>query len=139
MAFNNDREKYNAYMREYIKKRAKEKRKWAIDKLGGKCVECGSTDNLEIDHIDPKKKSFTFGKLWSLAKSKVEAELAKCQLLCTDCHRKKNLIDGHLQSRFEHGTYTSYRHANCRCELCRQACATHNRLYRIKKKYDVYE
>jgi len=59
--------------------------------LGGKCVICGVTENLEFDHIDPKIKLFnpttyvTGGK----PKDLVMEEFKKCQLLCHDCHKNK--------------------------------------------------
>jgi 5-methylcytosine-specific restriction endonuclease McrA len=43
-----------AYMRTYIKARRKVRRARLIELLGGQCVRCGSTDELEFDHIDPE-------------------------------------------------------------------------------------
>jgi len=34
----------------------------ALDILGGKCIKCGSLENLEFDHIDPSSKLFTISK-----------------------------------------------------------------------------
>jgi hypothetical protein len=77
------------YMRDYQKKWiARRRAEWFKDK---KCVKCGSTDRLEIDHIDPKTKvSHT---VWSWAKTRREAELAKCQVLCYEHHLEKTKID----------------------------------------------
>lgn len=85
-----DRKAYNAYLNEYMQKRYYKRKAWAQELLGGKCVECGATDNLEFDHIDPETKSFTIGrKLVSVAQATLEAEIAKCQLLCYNCHKVK--------------------------------------------------
>jgi len=55
------------------------RRREAIKKLGGRCVLCGSKKNLEFDHRDPKKKSFS---LWSSsvaeARFQVELKNASC-------------------------------------------------------------
>ena len=69
----------------YAAKRAR----W-IKYLGGVCVKCGATENLEFDHIDPATKSFDIGKNWSRSEKVIIAELAKCQLLCNSCHNKKS-------------------------------------------------
>lgn len=80
----------NAYMNEYMKKRYRERRALAFFILGNKCVECGTTENLQIDHIFPFEKAFNFGKLWNINEKDFRAELNKCQLLCKDCHKKKS-------------------------------------------------
>lgn len=54
----------------------------------GPCVRCGSTDDLELDHIDPTKKASH--NVWSWRKERREAELAKCQVLCGVCHLAKS-------------------------------------------------
>lgn len=62
----------------------------------GPCQHCGSTENLEVDHIDPSTKdprlrgwSGGTGNYWRWKKKDREAELAKCQVLCYSCHKKK--------------------------------------------------
>jgi hypothetical protein len=49
----------NARRREYDFSRYREKVAGFVAYLGGACVECGATDRLEIDHVDPATKSFT--------------------------------------------------------------------------------
>lgn len=57
--------------------------------LGGKCVGCGTTHNLQFDHVDRTQKSFTISanrdKLYEL----LLEEAKKCQLLCKECHKIK--------------------------------------------------
>ena len=79
--------------------------------LGGRCVQCGSCEALEIDHVDPAQKAFSIGIHWSRAWDKIEPEVRKCQLLCTVCHAKKHAA--------QHGSIAMYRHHRCRCDACR--------------------
>jgi 5-methylcytosine-specific restriction endonuclease McrA len=56
------------------------------------CVECGENDPvvLEFDHITgSKRKTVTelAGQGYSL--ETVKKEIAKCQVLCANCHRQK--------------------------------------------------
>ena len=64
-----------------------------LEKLGGKCVECGSTEALEFDHIDPSTKSFNISAGYHKPKQVLEEELSKCQLLCNKCHIQKSRKD----------------------------------------------
>lgn len=54
---------------------------------GKRCVRCGSTKKLELDHKDPDAK--VSHCIWSWRESRRMAEIAKCQILCHECHRKK--------------------------------------------------
>lgn len=127
-----DRDEYNAYMRKYMLRRYHERRQWAIEKLGGKCVKCGSRSKLELDHIDPKKKSFSIGKLWSVSQKRFEAEVRKCQVLCDEHHTDKTLEDkGQRRAKGTHGTLASYRY--CKCAVCREAWNKWSREYRRRR------
>lgn len=101
------------YMAEYMLKRYHVKRNQAIQALGGKCIRCGSEENLEFDHIEPHLKRFTIGVGWSRSEETLQEELRKCQLLCRDCHRDRTK----QQQSVPHGGGVSGRR-NCRCELC---------------------
>ena len=81
----------------------------------GPCVQCGSWDDLEVDHKDPSKK--VTHRIWSYTKSKRDAELAKCQVLCSPCHRAKSISE-HTKP-IVHGTETGYKNRGCRCIECR--------------------
>lgn len=78
-------EQRREYMRGYYAKRLEE----AKAVLGGGCVECGATDDLEFDHIDPQDKNHAITKMLMWAKAKWLEELEKCQLLCQGCHARK--------------------------------------------------
>lgn len=109
-----DKDSYNEYMREYMKEYSAKRRLKAIEVLGGCCAVCGSSEDLEIDHIDPATKSFTIAKGWHHAWSKILVELAKCQLLCNPCHIEKSRTDNGV----EHGGGLTGKR-NCRCDLCK--------------------
>ena len=68
-------------------------RQYLIDKMGGQCVSCGTTDNLEFDHINPLDKSLDITHKLTLKNAyqleEVIEELNKCQLLCEQCHKNK--------------------------------------------------
>lgn len=61
-----------------------------IEEMGGECKACGSTDQLEFDHIDPLTKLFDISKKFNLSLDRVREEAKKCQLLCHDCHERKS-------------------------------------------------
>lgn len=83
---------------------------------GKSCVKCGSTDSLELDHIDPAQK--VGHRIWSWSAERRATEIAKCQVLCADCHLTKTKAD--RRARMKHGTESMYR-LGCRCEPCRDA------------------
>tara|TARA_Y100001937_G_C7018424_1_gene284246 strand:+ start:44 stop:769 length:726 start_codon:yes stop_codon:yes gene_type:complete len=77
--------------RNKIAKESRLKRKAImIEMLGGKCVDCGATENLQFDHTDPSKKSFNIACVLS---ERMLTELEKCELRCGDCHLEKTKND----------------------------------------------
>lgn len=111
------RDEYNAYMREYILARYHRRKAEWTERLGGACASCGSTaEDLQFDHVDPATKSFTIGRLWSMADATVEAELAKCQLLCKPCHQTKTTSE--WKERRTHGAVYAAVQKKCPCEKC---------------------
>ena len=87
--------------------------------LGGKCVKCGATDELEFDHIIAADKSFTISSKYDTKWEIVRPELDKCQLLCQICHIEKGQLEGDVKAAAVHGSLGMYRHHKCRCLECR--------------------
>lgn len=115
---------YNSYMQVYLLRRYHERRAEAIRSLGGKCVVCGSAENLELDHIDPALKSFDISKLWSVSKARFQAELKKCQVLCKSHHAEKT----RRELSVDHGGGASGKR-NCKCRPCRDRKAEYMAVY----------
>lgn len=66
------------------------------------CVICGEAEiiYLEFDHIDPKTKYRGISDMVSgTAKwESILEEIAKCQVLCVKCHRKKTIENGDFRN-----------------------------------------
>ena len=115
--------------KEYLAKRYAEQRREFLDFLGGRCVRCGSDEELEFDHIDWRTKSFTVARLYGLARLKtVYEELKKCQILCKSCHRDKTKQDMREQREenprylpTKHGARTGWMKTKCDCTPCAAA------------------
>jgi len=84
-----DPDKRKAYAREWHKNVGGAARRSAWIEENGPCIKCGSSDKLEVDHIDPNEKVFNPTYVWRLCKEAREVELAKCQVLCHSCHVEK--------------------------------------------------
>ena len=74
---------------EYAKAHRYEKRAYCIEYLGGKCVVCGTTHNLQFDHIKREGKKYTIAPKITYKFDNLKEELDKCQLLCAPCHLEK--------------------------------------------------
>lgn len=68
-----------------------EQRLWLDALKAAPCVDCGGTfppECMDFDHIDPSTKSFCVAKgPVSYGRERVLAEIAKCELVCANCHR----------------------------------------------------
>jgi hypothetical protein len=61
-------------------------------KLAQGCQSCGFNrwpECLDFDHLDPKTKKFDISHKLQLSISTLLKEIAKCQILCANCHRHK--------------------------------------------------
>lgn len=93
--------------------------------LGGSCVVCGSTENLEVDHIDPSTKLFNIANSLHKKWEEIVKELEKCQLLCKPHHIEKT--NSELLGRvpvnkgvITHGKqYPAYT-LKCSCDDCKE-------------------
>lgn len=93
------------YMKQY-------QRKWQLSRRekyfeGKVCAKCESVERLELDHIDPTIKKYEPRALWGMSEANPNriAELAKCQILCHDCHKEKTKED---RKRLKWGTKKEY-------------------------------
>jgi len=111
----------------------------------GPCVRCGSSDRLEIDHINREEKLYGADRLWGLSPTnpKVVSELAKCQVLCRSCHIEKSIEEGSFSlgrgngKVAVHGTESMYSNQKCRCKECRVGHNEYMRDYRKRKKRKI--
>lgn len=79
------REKQREFNRKWVAKRRAE---FFKDKV---CIKCGSSENLELDHVDRSTK--VTNHIWSWCKEKREIEIKKCQVLCHPCHKEKTRLE----------------------------------------------
>lgn len=79
-----------------VKDHAKAKRYDSVDKMNKLkeatgCVYCDERSAISLDyhHIDPNTKTYEISYLVACKSwSKIPEELKKCELVCTNCHRK---------------------------------------------------
>lgn len=67
----------------------KNNRLFAVEVLGGKCIECGydkHTCSLDIHHLEPSIKDKTFRCMRGWCKERILKEIKNCVLLCRNCH-----------------------------------------------------
>ena len=65
-----------------------------IDYLGGACAKCGATlkdihwSAFDFHHRDPSQKKANISQMKGMLWEKVKTEVDKCELVCSNCHRK---------------------------------------------------
>ena len=83
------REENKEQIREHKREQNKKRRAHCREYLGGKCVKCGTTHNLQFDHIKREGKKYEISTKLTNKWDNLKEELDKCQLLCVDCHKVK--------------------------------------------------
>lgn len=95
----------NVYRRKVI---AERKRK-CIELLGNQCGECGYSNPLALTfhHKDSKTKLYEIGAILDWKWETIELELAKCILLCWNCHMEIHGKERHVRIQTEGEKRTS--------------------------------
>lgn len=72
------------------KEQERKKRQILLDARSGGCRVCGETDAscLDFHHRDPTTKEGHIGEFRKFGTARLLAEIAKCDVLCSNCHRK---------------------------------------------------
>ncbi len=101
----NNRERLNATVRRYRKKRyveegrwtdegpkAKALKQWMIEIKSNPCVDCSGSYPvccMDFDHRRGTEKTYNLGSMFAhhYSRELIETELAKCDLVCSNCHR----------------------------------------------------
>jgi hypothetical protein len=104
------------YHREWIARRRAE---FFGDKA---CIDCGSTKQLELDRRDTAEA--VNHRLWSWSADRRDAELAKYEVRCSSCRRRRLAAE-----QMRQGTRGRYE-KGCRCDACKAAKARRNKKYR---------
>jgi hypothetical protein len=96
---------WDPYQQRLARARSKATRKakakaWVLAYLlAHPCVDCSETDPkvLEFDHRDPALKRHTIARMVAdgLGVKNIEQEVAKCDVRCCNCHRRRSLDEGH--------------------------------------------
>lgn len=63
---------------------------WQI-KCNSRCVDCGNADPrvLDFDHLGDKEFNLSEVTRRGFGRSKIDVEIAKCEIRCANCHRIK--------------------------------------------------
>jgi hypothetical protein len=74
-------------------RRSKQKKKEYVSHLREiePCAVCGEMDPMvkEFHHLDPAEKLFNIGNSWQTRSMvQIVAEVAKCVILCANCHKR---------------------------------------------------
>ncbi len=90
------------------------------------CEWCSSSEALKLHHRDVTKKESH--NIWSWGEARRLAEIAKCLVLCSSCHKRAHSEARRLEAelRNPHGTRQRYQ-LGCSCALCRAAKQAYNR------------
>lgn len=118
-----DKQKQREYCRLWMSKRREE---FFKDKF---CQLCGSTESLELHHLNPKEKENH--RIWSWSEKRRNEELKKCVVWCERCHIKYH--SEKQKKPITHGISGGYARG-CRCNLCRGYHIKRMKRYHKNKK-----
>lgn len=147
---------------ERVKNWRKNTKRRIVDAFGSNCGACGYNkciQALELHHLDPNEKEFSFGSVRAnpISWEKIVKELRKCVLLCSNCHREvhNNMREIGLECpRFDE-TQADYKankrkeltdhcpicgnEKSCHLKTCSRNCATKKNLKVQWDEIDLYD
>lgn len=65
-------------------------RKFLLEVKSGPCSDCGNkfpVECMDFDHRDGETKRFSISKMKTHNEVRIREEIAKCDLVCANCHR----------------------------------------------------
>ena len=62
----------------------------ALEKYGTECLKCGSSENIQVDHIKPKSQY-----------PELALDIENLQPLCWDCNKKKGVSEIDYRNNYE--------------------------------------
>ncbi len=90
--YRRNKEPYLARSRERTPRITKENQRWVTQYLETHpCVDCGEKDRivLEFDHVRDVKAGNISTMCYGSGLNKVKEEVAKCEVRCANCHRRR--------------------------------------------------
>jgi len=128
-----DKDEYNAYMREYMRRWYIKRKLDAVAYKGGECVRCGYDKcpaAMVFHHRDPGEKEVDWKRLRRWSWDKVTAELDKCDLLCANCHHEEhwdtNITDEAIGWLKKHKRPSASYEKSGKCPVCQRAFTRDN-------------
>lgn len=113
-------------------------------KIGKVCKICGEKDSYVLDfhHIDGSTKDLAISRCsysgWS--KDKILAEIKKCEILCSNCHRKIHKNDIAEQKLIDMAQKYRKKYDKIKKTICQDCdCKNIHRLKRCKKCYNIFQ
>jgi hypothetical protein len=123
--------------REYHRQRRRERLTLARERLGGRCVRCGTTENLQFDHVDGSVKAANISEITNWSLPRFLEEVDKCQLLCGPgsggCHQDKTTED-----LYETICSTGEGRWKCSCGYCQMWRAGYHAGYMKKSREEAH-
>lgn len=113
-------------LRRSLRKRRRARKLELVEAQGGRCAECGysrSVHALDFHHRDPAAKEFAIGGFGG-SRQRLRTEVAKCDLLCANCHRLRHAAEDLVRPIGPVGRYRrrakvrAVEHMGGRCQGC---------------------
>ena len=81
------------------KKRDKEMRDWIDEQKSVPCADCGGTFDpvcMDFDHLPGHEKFTNISEMRRrrMAWDRIKTEIAKCEVVCSNCHRLRTKLRG---------------------------------------------